>query len=126
MDARRGQAVAARDDISAIQCETSTRLPGWDMHVEDADAFHGRHARPFLLAQLPAEQARLNPGWTRMDLSAGVLIFTATLSVVTAILVGIAPAWTPTHSSATTPSYALPFPAPLGPPAHAAAASTSS
>ena len=41
---------------------------------------------------LPAEQARLNPGWTRMELSASVLAFTAAVSVLTALLVGLAPA----------------------------------
>jgi predicted permease len=43
-------------------------------------------------AMLPAEQARLNPGWTRMDLSAGVLAVTAAICVFTAVLVGLAPA----------------------------------
>ena len=41
---------------------------------------------------LPVEQARLNPGWTRMELSASVLAFTAVVSVVTALLVGLVPA----------------------------------
>ena len=44
-------------------------------------------------AMLPAEQARLNPGWTRMDLSAGVLAVTAAVCLVTAVLVGLAPAF---------------------------------
>ena len=44
-------------------------------------------------AMLPAEQARLNPGWTRMELSAGVLAFTAAICVFTAVLVGLAPAF---------------------------------
>jgi predicted permease len=44
-------------------------------------------------AMLPAEQARLNPGWTGMELSAGVLAFTAAVCVVTAVLVGLAPAF---------------------------------
>ena len=44
-------------------------------------------------AMLPAEQARLNPGWTRMELSAGVLGVTAAVSFVTAVLVGLAPAF---------------------------------
>ena len=44
-------------------------------------------------ASLPVEQARLNPGWTRMELSAGVLAVTAAVSLVTALLVGIAPAF---------------------------------
>ncbi len=44
-------------------------------------------------AMLPAEQARLNPGWTRMELSAGVLGVTAAVSFVTAMLVGLAPAF---------------------------------
>ena len=41
---------------------------------------------------LPAEQALLNPGWTRMELSAGVLAFTAAVSLATALLVGLVPA----------------------------------
>ena len=41
---------------------------------------------------LPAEQARLNPGWTRMELSPGVLAFAAAVSVITALVVGLAPA----------------------------------
>ena len=41
---------------------------------------------------LPAEQARLNPGWTRIELSASVLAFTAAVSVITALIVGIVPA----------------------------------
>jgi putative ABC transport system permease protein len=44
-------------------------------------------------AMLPPEQARLNPGWTRMELSAGVLGVTAAVSFVTAMLVGLAPAF---------------------------------
>ncbi len=44
-------------------------------------------------AMLPAEQARLNPGWTRMELSAGVLAFTAAICGLTAVLVGLAPAF---------------------------------
>jgi putative ABC transport system permease protein len=41
---------------------------------------------------LPAEQARLNPGWTRMELNASVLAFTAAISVITALIVGLVPA----------------------------------
>jgi len=41
---------------------------------------------------LPAEQARLNPGWTRMELSASVLAFTAVVSIATALIVGLVPA----------------------------------
>ena len=41
---------------------------------------------------LPAEQARLNPGWTRMELSGGVLTVTAAVSVITALIVGLVPA----------------------------------
>ncbi len=41
---------------------------------------------------LPAEQARLNPGWTRMELNASVLAFTAAVSVITALIVGLVPA----------------------------------
>jgi putative ABC transport system permease protein len=44
-------------------------------------------------AMLPAEQARLNPGWTRMELSAGVLAVTAAVCLITAVLVGLAPAF---------------------------------
>ncbi|HEY2164002.1 MAG TPA: FtsX-like permease family protein, partial [Gemmatimonadaceae bacterium] len=46
-----------------------------------------------LRAVLPAEQARFNPGWTRMELSAGALAFTAAICVFTAVLVGLAPAF---------------------------------
>ncbi len=163
----------ARADVHRIMQQLQREYPqddgNWDMHVEDADAFYGQHARPFLLAQLaavvlvlliacanvanlllarattrtrevavrvalgasrgrivrsqlteslllalaggllgtllavwgieavramlPAEQARLNPGWTRMELSAGVLGVTAAVSFVTAMLVGLAPAF---------------------------------
>ena len=41
---------------------------------------------------LPAEQARLNPGWTRMELNASVLAFTAAVSIITALIVGLVPA----------------------------------
>jgi putative ABC transport system permease protein len=41
---------------------------------------------------LPAEQVRLNPGWTRMNVSGAVLAFTAAISVLTALIVGAAPA----------------------------------
>ena len=41
---------------------------------------------------LPAEQARLNPGWTRMEVSGSVLLFTAVVSVLTALIVGVVPA----------------------------------
>jgi putative ABC transport system permease protein len=41
---------------------------------------------------LPAEQARLNPGWTRMELNASVLAFTSAVSVLTALIVGLVPA----------------------------------
>jgi putative ABC transport system permease protein len=41
---------------------------------------------------LPAEQARLNPGWTRMELNGSVLAFTAAISVITALIVGLVPA----------------------------------
>ncbi|HEX4469359.1 MAG TPA: ABC transporter permease [Gemmatimonadaceae bacterium] len=41
---------------------------------------------------LPVEQARFNPGWTRMELNAGVLAFTAAISVITALIVGVVPA----------------------------------
>jgi putative ABC transport system permease protein len=44
-------------------------------------------------ATLPVEQARFNPGWTDMKLSAGVLAFTAAVSILTAMLVGLAPAF---------------------------------
>ncbi|HEY5060552.1 MAG TPA: ABC transporter permease, partial [Gemmatimonadaceae bacterium] len=41
---------------------------------------------------LPAEQIRLNPGWTRIDVNGGVLAFTAAISLLTALIVGAAPA----------------------------------
>jgi len=41
---------------------------------------------------LPPEQALLNPGWTRMEVSAGVLAFTGAISVITALIVGLVPA----------------------------------
>jgi putative ABC transport system permease protein len=53
---------------------------------------------------LPAQQARLNPGWTRMELSAGVLAFTAAVSVVTAVIVGLVPAFV---ASSADPQHAL-------------------
>jgi putative ABC transport system permease protein len=55
-------------------------------------------------ALLPAEQARLNPGWTRMELSASVLAFTAAISVLTALIVGVAPALV---ASGADPQHAL-------------------
>jgi putative ABC transport system permease protein len=53
---------------------------------------------------LPAEQALRNPGWTRMELSAGMLAFTAAVSVATALIVGILPALV---ASGTDPQQAL-------------------
>jgi len=53
---------------------------------------------------LPPEQALLNPGWTRMELSAGVLAFTAAVSVATALIVGFVPALV---ASGTDPQQAL-------------------
>ncbi len=41
---------------------------------------------------LPAELISFNPGWTRMEVSLGVLGFTAALSFATALLVGAVPA----------------------------------
>ena len=41
---------------------------------------------------LPAEQARFNPGWTRMEVNASVLAFTAAISILTALIVGVVPA----------------------------------
>jgi putative ABC transport system permease protein len=43
-------------------------------------------------ALLPVEQAQLNPGWTRMEVSAGALAFTAAVCVATALIVGLVPA----------------------------------
>lgn len=43
-------------------------------------------------AMLPAEQVSRNPGWTRIELSGGVLAFTAAISVVTAMIIGLVPA----------------------------------
>ncbi|HKN67543.1 MAG TPA: ABC transporter permease, partial [Gemmatimonadaceae bacterium] len=53
---------------------------------------------------LPAEQARLNPGWTRMELSAAVLAFTGAISVLTALIVGVVPALV---ASSAAPQQAL-------------------
>jgi len=53
---------------------------------------------------LPAEQARLNPGWTRMEVSAGVLAFTAAVSAVTSLIVGVVPALV---ASGADPQHAL-------------------
>ncbi len=55
-------------------------------------------------AMLPVEQARFNPGWTSMQLSAIVLAFTAAVSILTAILVGLAPAFV---ASGADPRHAL-------------------
>ena len=55
-------------------------------------------------AMLPAEQVRLNPGWTRMELSAGVLAFTAAISLVSAVIVGLVPAFV---ASGADPQQAL-------------------
>lgn len=41
---------------------------------------------------LPAEQVLLNPGWTRISVSGGVLAFAAAISLFTAAIVGVAPA----------------------------------
>lgn len=40
---------------------------------------------------LPIEQALLYPGWTRMQVSAGVLSFTAAVSIASALLAGLVP-----------------------------------
>ena len=53
---------------------------------------------------LPAEQALRNPGWTRIDVSAGVLAFTAAVSIVTAFVVGAVPAFV---ASCADPQQAL-------------------
>ena len=53
---------------------------------------------------LPAELVSFNPGWTRMDVSGGVLAFTAAVSLATAIIVGAVPALV---ASAADPQQAL-------------------
>ena len=53
---------------------------------------------------LPAEQVSFNPGWTRMDVSGGVLAFTAAVSLLTAMIVGAVPA---AVASRTDPQRAL-------------------
>jgi putative ABC transport system permease protein len=41
---------------------------------------------------LPADLVRFNPGWTRITINAHALLFTGTVSIVTAVLVGLVPA----------------------------------
>ncbi len=41
---------------------------------------------------LPAELVRFNPGWTRIAVSGDALVFTALVSVATAVVVGLIPA----------------------------------
>src|SRR5690349_10216526 len=41
---------------------------------------------------LPAELVRFNPGWTRIAINSDALVFTALVSMATAILVGLVPA----------------------------------
>lgn len=174
----------ARADARRIMQQLQREYPEddgkWDMRVEWADAFFGRHLRPFMLAELaaivlvlliacanvanlllarattryreiavrvalgasrarivreylaeslviaacggllgtlvalwgvsavrsilPAEQVRLNPGWTRMDMNAGVLAFTAAVSILTAFIVGTVPALV---ASGADPQHAL-------------------
>jgi predicted permease len=53
---------------------------------------------------LPAEQALYNPGWTSMQLSSDVLVFTAAICVATAVIVGLVPGWV---ASAADPQLAL-------------------
>ena len=55
-------------------------------------------------AMLPPEQARLNPGWTRIDVDPTVLAFSAGISIVTAFVVGTVPALV---ASGADPQHAL-------------------
>jgi putative ABC transport system permease protein len=48
---------------------------------------------------IPAEVSKYIPGWSRLGLSYTVLTFTASLSVVTGILFGLAPAWQATKTN---------------------------
>jgi putative ABC transport system permease protein len=53
---------------------------------------------------LPAELVTFNPGWTRMDVNAGVLAFTAAVSLATALIIGVVPALV---TSGADPRHAL-------------------
>jgi putative ABC transport system permease protein len=53
---------------------------------------------------LPAEVVSFTPGWTRMGVSGGVLAFAATVSLATAIVVGLVPALV---ASGADPRHAL-------------------
>jgi predicted permease len=48
---------------------------------------------------IPSDMSKYIPGWSRLGLSYTVLIFTASLSVLTGILFGLVPAWQMTKTS---------------------------
>jgi putative ABC transport system permease protein len=53
---------------------------------------------------LPAELVRFNPGWTRITVNGAALLFTAVVSLLTAVLVGLVPALV---ASRADPQHAL-------------------